>query len=85
MVLPTFELRLLTPTGDRLQIGPIATHTEASALARSYIEIMPNDRSGSWSATQGCQMVIPEPMSTPPRARQHTSQRRLNRLAVWMS
>ena len=37
MVLPTFELRVLTPTGDRIQIGPIATDAEASALARSYL------------------------------------------------
>jgi hypothetical protein len=35
MVLPTFALRLLPPTGDHLQIGPIATRAEASALARS--------------------------------------------------
>jgi hypothetical protein len=37
MVLPTFELQLLTLTGKRLQIRPIAAPAEASALACSYL------------------------------------------------
>jgi hypothetical protein len=32
-----FELRLTTPSGGTLRVGPIATHAEADALARSYL------------------------------------------------
>jgi hypothetical protein len=34
---PIFELRLLTPSGERLRVGPIATHAAATALARGYL------------------------------------------------
>ncbi len=32
-----FELRLTTPRGGTMQVGPIATPAEARALARSYL------------------------------------------------
>jgi hypothetical protein len=34
---PTFELRLTTPNGEQLQVGPVATPAEVSALAYAYL------------------------------------------------
>jgi hypothetical protein len=34
---PTFELRLTTPNGEQLQVGPVATPAEVNALAHAYL------------------------------------------------
>lgn len=33
----TFELRLTTPNGEQLRVGPVATPAEVNALAHAYL------------------------------------------------